>query len=726
MNKKIIIFSLLVLGISSIIGQSIVIRELLGFYGNEFFIGWILASWLLWTAMGSFLAGKVFKNDIISILYKIHLSLIIILPLEIFILRLSYRLIIKNPGEIPNLISALFSASLFIAPLCIILGMLFVAAGKSWKSFSKDKTGVLLSKSYLYENLGFILGGLVFSFALVFLNEFKTIGILMILNFGVVFLILKNRSALLKVLITLIFAGISVVIITEAGTLNFATSQMRFSNQKLVESQNSIYGNIAVTKMDSQYNFYENGLLLGTNKENAFNEYLIHFPLLYHQNPQKILLIGNGLNGAIREILKHNPEKIYYIELDSKLVEITQKYLPDNLIESMQDKRVKIINSDGRYFLKNTKEKFDAIILNIPDPSTAFINRLYTKEFFDQIKSRLNPKGIFSFYLSSSPNYMNKELINLQASIYQTLKKISPSIVLLSEDLNFFIAAKDEKINYNPTELISRMTKRKIKNNFVTKDYIKYRLLNQRNYVTKKLLDESNVIGLNTDLKPVGYYYNFVYWLSYFYSNLSKQLNLSQLKGAWLLLFFVFALIIFLLKIKFKGKNKLPFIMAIIGFSIIASEIIVIYLFQIFFGYIYHKISLIITLLMVGLTLGTFLGIKLKSNHKNIIKINLFIIIVLSLILIRPSALSNYILIFLFSILIGGLGGLGFSIISRVYYSEYRNKNMGAIYGADLLGSCIGAFITSIFTIPMFGIANTLIILIALNSLPILIHYFKL
>lgn len=737
--KKIFIFSFIVLGISSIIAQVIIIRELMiSLYGNEFFIGWILFTWLFWVGIGSLIFGKLFKKNrqISKAFISCHILVALFLSLEIYLIRLSKNIIGGTPGEIPNLIPALLYAFLVIAPFCLVLGFQFVIANRAWKLLSKTKLSRLLGKSYFYETVGFIIGGLSFSYILIFVNEFKVVGVLAWLNLiaaGFLIFLIKNKLTTLKI-ITVILLLASLGIFVWAKDINMETSKLRFPNQELIESKNSLYGNIAVTRIKNQYNFYESGLLLGPDKEEIFNEYLVHFPFLYHSNPKNILLVGAGFNGALGEILKHQPNEIYYLELDPQLVETTRKYMPGGLRQYLEDKRTKVVNLDGRYFLKTAREKFDIIIVNLPDPSTALINRFYSQEFLKEARSHLNPQGILALHLSSSPNYLNPELENLQASLYKTIKKVFPYLIVLPEDTNFFIASQNDILSYNPEPLIQRLKERNIKNNFVAENYIEYRLTNDRVQEVLNSLKANKETKINQDQRPVSYYYNLTYWTSYFHSGLAKFLSfLSKINFWWIVgLFVLLTALGITLRKKTSSRNLFPLAMAVAGFSLMAAEMIIIYVFQVFYGYLYYKIGLIITALMLGMAIGTWLGTKKISGAKikSLIGIHgLIILFCLILLLgswflfkISPGpSLAIEVILLVLAALIGGIVGFEFPIINKLYLRKKprpkRTGQAGTIYGADLLGSCLGASLVSIFILPIFGIFQTLILIAVLNIL---------
>jgi spermidine synthase len=742
--RKAIILSILTLGISSIISQLLIIRELIiSFYGNEFFIGWILFSWLFWVGIGSLFLNKIISKNLSRILVYCHILIALFISLEIFLTRLSRTLIGGPTGQIPNLIPALLYSFFILAPLCLILGLQFAIVSRFWKSLIEKSNPVpqktlwygarlsqILGKSYILETLGFIIGGLAFSYVLIFINEFLIISILAWLNLlaavFITFLIKKTNPFLKSLIIILIIAFIGISVFSKI--INNQTNEFRFPNQKLIESKNSIYGNIAVTKLKEQYNFYESGLFLGTDKEEIFNEYLAHFSLLYHPNPKKILLIGGGFNGILTEILKHQPEEIFYLELDPTFIKTINKYI--DLEE------VKIINQDARYFLKNNLEKFDVIIINLPNPSTALINRLYTEDFLKETKHHLNQKGLLVTYLSLGPDYIGPEIENLDASLYKALKKNFDSIIILPEYNHFFISSQQE-LDYDSGVLIKRLKERNIETDFVNAAYIEYRLTNDRVQRMLSTLNKNQTAKINQDQFPISYYYNFVYWTSTFYPGLAKFfLSLIRIKFIWIVIFTILGLLMFLLKRFRKKQNLVPVIMATAGFTLMISELIIIFGFQIFYGYLYYKIALIITVLMAGMALGSWLGVKKinQSKIKTLIKVHgLIIIFCLALLLgfyflfkvsPRPS-IGIEIVFLLMAAIIGGIVGFEFPIINRLYLSQTKNtrldsarqasRNAGTIYGADLIGSCLGAFLVSIFLIPIFGIFQTLILLIILN-----------
>jgi len=355
-------------------------------------MGTALGIWLAWTTIGSIIGGKLALKLKEGTLAWNLILIAVALPATIFAIRSASSFFIS--GELPNIYTALGLTFLMGAPLCFSIGAMFpicIKFGPRNKRISQNLT----SQAYLFETIGFTVGGLIFNFLLIKFPEFSTILLLSILNLAQVIFILPTKKEILKILIAFICFFLFINIIFGLGTtLNYETQKFRFSN--LIESKNSIYGNIVVNESHGQYNFFESGLLIGPDRDTQTSESFSHLTMLQHEAPRKVLLIGGGWNGILKEVLKYQSiEQIDYVELDPDLVDIVKKYLDQDLVQVIDNKKVNIYNIDGREFLKGGSTKYDVIISNLPNPQTALINRFYTKEFFQESKYHLNDKGIF-------------------------------------------------------------------------------------------------------------------------------------------------------------------------------------------------------------------------------------------------------------------------------------------------------------------------------------------
>lgn len=738
--KAAVAFSFITLGVTSLIAQVALIRELMiVFYGNEFFVGWTLFGWLFWVAAGAMVPPRLpgLRGGGPRLLVSCHILAALLLPAEIALVRASRGLAGALPGELPNLLPSLAWAFLSLAPLCLVLGAQFVIGARTWES--EVRGGALsgaLGRVYVYETLGFVAGGLLFGW-LVTANEFRVaavVGWANVIAGSALCARPPHRSFALRLILVAVSAAVAVLFLRAPWT-NLATGRWRFPGQDLVASRNSIYGNIAVTRIGQQFNFYENGLLLGADREEMASEYLAHFPLLYHPAPKRVLLVGGGFNGALKDILKHNPERVDYVELDPVLVQTATRYIPDDLRAALGDPRVSLITTDARAYLRDLPaagdgEGYDVVIINLPNPGTILINRLYTKEFFEEVKRHLKPDGLFAIHLSFAPDYLSRELENLTASIYRTLRGVFDRLILLPEYSIFFIASPAAPLGYDPAELIRRYRERGIDGKYLVPAYIEYRLTTDRIPQVRAALDANRSARENRDAWPIACYYNLVYWMSSFQPRAARWAGrLGRIPFA------VPALAAFLLVPAMAGgrrgrQARLPGVAKAVGsFSLMAYEVLIILAYQAFYGYLYYRIGLLIAALMLGMAAGTWTCTQILDRVRiGVLGLVHAALVVFALAWIAFSrALASGALapsprvelaFLVLAAVAGALVGFEFPAASRLYLlgreSDYRKA--GVMYGIDLLGSCAGALLVSLWILPVFGVQRTLALLVLVNG----------
>lgn len=158
---------------------------------------------------------------------------------------------------------------------------------------------------------------------------------------------------------------------------------------------------------------------LSKKYEFIYHEMISNLALFSHPDPERILIIGGGDGGVLREVLKHPLKEIYFVELDPKVIEISKKYLQFmKLKSSLKDKRVKFFLEDGAKFVKKFKNFFDVVIADSTDPSGPS-KILFSEKFYQAVFNALSKEGIF---ITQSGNFINQfpEI----KSIYKKLKSI--------------------------------------------------------------------------------------------------------------------------------------------------------------------------------------------------------------------------------------------------------------------------------------------------------------
>jgi spermidine synthase len=160
-----------------------------------------------------------------------------------------------------------------------------------------------------------------------------------------------------------------------------------------------------------------------------YHEMLVHVLMHAHPNPKKVIVIGGGDGGVVREVLKHESvEKIYFIEIDEEVINVSKKYFPE-VASGVDDKRVEIKCMDGAEFVKGREGDIDVVIVDSTD-IIGFAKSLFTVEFFKSVKDSLSADGMF-VSLSESLHFHKEMVIEVQ----EALKLIFPIVDLYTAPL---------------------------------------------------------------------------------------------------------------------------------------------------------------------------------------------------------------------------------------------------------------------------------------------------
>lgn len=161
--------------------------------------------------------------------------------------------------------------------------------------------------------------------------------------------------------------------------------------------------------------------------EFIYHEMMTHVPMFAHGSANRVLIIGGGDGGMLREVLKHPVEQVIQVEIDQAVVDMAKAYLPNHSAGAYDDPRLNLVIADGMDFVRDSGEQFDVIISDSTDPIGPG-EVLFTENFYSHAKQRLTTGGILATQ-NGVPIFQPDELIT-------TRKRMSPHF----EDMGFYCA----------------------------------------------------------------------------------------------------------------------------------------------------------------------------------------------------------------------------------------------------------------------------------------------
>lgn len=696
LDARLLQLSAFLLGSTSIIAQVILLREFLTvFSGNELVIGLVFANWMILTGIGAYLGKFPLR---IKRAYPVIVSGLLLLsglPFVTAFLINFLKNIVFPVGSMISVFQIFFGSLLLLVPFCLVSGFLFTFIANCYSEIrNQNETGSV----YGFESVGSIAGGLLSGLFFIFVfSSIESLLVLAIVNGLVLFLTGLKKAAKKLIWLPLL------VVVPAFVLLFFHPEKMIrsrvYPNQEVVVSKDSPHGNIVITRREKLWSVYSNNVLLFDSENFMLNEETVHFAMLQHSGPASVLLVSGGISGQIAELKKYAPETIDYVEDNRWLLTLMK-----DTLAKMTDKSIQVYATDPLRFVRNTAKTYDVAILNLPGPSTLQTNRFYTVEFFTLLEKKLSQGAVLSFGISAPINYLNQEAVDVNSTLFATLKKVFQNVGIIPGEKLYFLAS-DAPLTYHIAKAVQE---KGIENRYVNSYYIDDALLESRGETILSALNPDAEI--NQNLSPVLYQQQLAYWLSYFKG---KYWLMAALAGA--LTLFVFL------------RGSMPSqVMFLTGFSASGLEILLLFGLQVFFGNIYLLTSFVFTGFMLGLAAGSFFGKSLKSSPgKNYLTVTQLLIGVFAAIIslsLFSSTMAELPPVFVYSlylaatVLIGALTGFQFARAGLSGLGNYSEIS-GKTYSYDLFGSALGAFAVTLYLVPRLGIVESVLIIASVNIL---------
>jgi spermidine synthase len=673
-------------GLTSLLTQIVVLREfLVVFSGNELIIGIILSSWMILTGAGSLLGRYLSKPDRFAPVVIAGLLLLSVFPILSVLALNHYRAQVLLPGVLVDPAQAFAVSFLLLLPFCMVSGALFTVFSSC---YSRLKKANRIGSTYGIEAAGSMVGGLAGNLILLYFDNYFALQVLMSINLALAMLTAYRHRSRNMLIVSAGFALLACAAVF--GTDLYKRQKEKiFKGQEVMLMQDTPYGHLDVTKSMEQLNFYQDGIPLFSTGDVTAAEENVHYAMLQRKDPRNVLMISGGLSGGLEEVLKYGVDTIVYLELNRRLIAIAGEYLgiPD-------DPRLHIVNRDAILYLKKCTTLFDVVLINLPEPSTASINRYYTAEFFGLVKSRMRAGGVLSTGLLPASNYVSDVTGKIYAVLFNTLHQSFGHVVVIPGGRNFFLAS-GRALDMN----IASLAGEKMPGNlYVNPYYLDDVQLRERSGMIMDAMGRATEI--NRNFKPVMYYMQIQHWLSRFGTS---TVNICIGLSLFLVLFLLF----------FNAPRTALFLG---GFSSASAEFILLISFQALYGYIYQLMGILIAVFMGGLAVGTWMapGKGRSTGRKHILLLVLGItlyVLMLPMVLQGLQEISgkSFVVHVVFVALL-----LGISILTGMLFTLASRRQRGSIpsvasgsYAADLAGSALGSLLVSVILFPLLGLGLT-------------------
>jgi spermidine synthase len=682
-------------GISSVVTQLLIIREFLAqFQGNEFIIALILFNWLILGGIGTILARWVTRDLWGATANRLGwLSLILAMLPGVQILAIRFlRDVFFIHGSSVGFYPTLAFSFLIVSPYCLMVGFVLPYSLFVIRAKNPDYPG---ARIYIIDNLGDVSGGALFSFALVFLvSPLKAVflaNLPLILATSLLFYTFsRSRVA--------VYLGVGLTLVILIACIFLEPISLLPREGNLVYYKESRYGRIEVQQDHEQYTLFVGGTPLFGSQNLTMAEETVHYPLAQLPRVHHVLLIS-AEGGIMTELEKYRPDSVDYVELDPKVAEVGFRF---GLIKRIPN--MKVIYQDGRAYLANSNKIYDAIIVNLSEPDTFQINRFFTDRFFDLARRHLAPHGVLSFAMKGFENYLAEPQRQKLSSLYNTVNDYFSHVLLLPGQKIFFLCSS-QPIN---TDIPALLDRKHISTRYI-KGYYYGNLTHERIKRLNDLMDPK--APKNSDDYPQLMRLMFQQWFAKFSTSPIGFIAVLAV-----------VCIVYLTRISSE-----EFALFSTGFTVMGSELLVIFAFQIFFGYIYLQIGLIVTVFLAGLLPGAWFGDRFRNRSKQTLALADGLLILLMGLLIVALKQGGYHLPVSFFLFYGFVISLicGFQFPVALYLRGGEAPAVTQTFSADLIGAAFGTLMTNVVLIPYFGIIWAAAGLIGLKLLSLMVIYFS-
>jgi len=711
------------LGAYALIAQTALLRQFLVIFGgNELALGLFFGAWFAGIGAGAAALGRTTERRTPSARgLRILLAVGAILPPLILVAMKTTPVWLRLPPGLAPTWRVVALAGLLCAPLGFWIGAAFplfsAAAGEA------DAVG----RMFVWEAVGSVGGGLTFSFVLALftppISAAAAASTILLLGAAAA----DWPRSLRRPGAWAAAAALAAFIASPLGDrAEQGLERLRFrvlgSSANFERSIQTRYENVTFSRSGEQTQLFGNGAYLDSFPDAYAHQQEAALLLSLRPAPRRIALLDGGLTGLAGELLRARIDRLDIAYLDAQLTREIIRRLPRAAQAWTGDPRLQIWPADARRFVQRARNRYDLVAVLAPDPSTALLNRLFTREFFAEAKAALTEKGVLVVSLTAAANYVGEEVGLYVGSVYATLRSVFPEVAIFPDDQVWLVAGRTAgSVTADPAALKANYEAAFAGRPPLPPEVIDLYVMPDRIERTKTAL-AGYPASINRDLRPVSYLAFLRIWDQFAGGRLAGLLAwlTAASRGLWLALAAALAACCVawpLLGRAATGAGRYGLVsVASSGFCAIGAVIVSSLVYQSLFGQMYQMAAVLFASYMVGLALGGQLAMRwgrekklpiagLLAGDAWLAACFLAELLFLPWAVGRPTALVQATLLALVT-LTGAGAGVAFPLAAQTLAAQgvAAGRRAGRVDAADHLAAMVGSLLVGVVLLPVVGV----------------------
>ncbi len=695
---------ILLLGAASAILQTVALRESIAVLGgNEAVVALLFGAWLTLTAVGAFAVRRTHVPSRRALAAG-FVGYAALAPLTLAAAR---RAVLLLPmGVAPSLSVVALAALLLLAPACVLSGWLFAGLARHLSDTvgparSDQDDGLAASRAYWLDTVGAAIAGA--ALALVLLDRllpFAVIGLATGLSLVAASVLTSRRVRAALALAAALATGLLF-----AAPLDRLTLPWEILGQRVDNISMSPRGALVVADRQGQTQLLLHRDAILTASPTIEGDELAHLSAAMVDAPHDVLVVGAAPAFSLRALRAQGATRIDEVVGDHRIAQQVRAHAPD-----AADSGVTIVGTDERVFVRAAAPaSYDLVIVSEPAPASVGVARLFSREFYTQVRRILRPGGRLVVAMPGHASYANPEQRILHSTVASTLRSVFPQVIALPADLALYVAGDELPASGQVAQLIAtRIEQRHVHPDVATPAWVRETLSAARLADAAKW--SSLDVAPGTDVHPAVYRAALDATLSQF--DEGGLSILTSLLGVGLLIGLAWAR---------PRSRPVPYSIATTGFAALALQLLLMLVYQAAVGALYRDVALVSALFMGSAGVGTWwFSTRAFSRPRLVAADALQVVAALAVAaavpwLVARQGWSARAAVATAACVVGAASGVHIAFASRAP-AAFSSSRGGTVFAVDLVGAAIASLTIYGIVVPALGLAGAAVAVAAVKA----------